>query len=98
MNAAEARDEMQAVIAALEIRLTSQLTDNERSQAIEHALREIGRIRKKFKHRIDSHAKEEVGFRGYRGFGGRGRAGIERKLAEVTEEAIRQVKGFESTT
>jgi hypothetical protein len=85
MNVTGARSEMSACVDALRERLQSECRPARRTALMDAARREIRRIRKRFKRSIDEMARRRVGF------SVNAREGIERKLTEVTAEALKQV-------
>ncbi len=81
MNAGEARAEMMACVSALREQLAGSDPGHRAALAAE-ARRQVERVRKRFKRRIDEQASRRFGF---------SIQGIERKLAEVTAEALAAV-------
>src|SRR5207237_10696143 len=84
MNTSNAKNEMQAVVVGLVEHLANAKSDGDRSRMIGHARREIERIQKTWKHRIDERAQQKAGKFGYRGFAINEREGIERSLAAAS--------------
>jgi hypothetical protein len=86
MNVADTRAEMMACVEALRARLAALRSQAARGEIVAAARREIGRLRKQFKRRIDQQAARRFGFAIH------GREGIERGLAEATAAALALVE------
>lgn len=98
MNIAEPKKEMDEILCSLELDLSSSTSHDERSRLVENARQQIERTRKSFKNRIDSKAQQKQGFRGWKGFSINERAGLERKLLEVTETAVSRLDDIAERT
>jgi hypothetical protein len=82
MNIAETRSEMLACVVALQKKLAGVSEPAERLRLAEGAKRQIERIKKRFKHKID----ERAGRRG--GFAVHEREGIEGELVKAAAAAL----------
>ena len=85
MNIGETRAEMLAYVAELREQIAATADPDRRPALADKARRRIERARKRFKRRIDEQASRRFGFTVH------ARAGIERKLAQVTAEAMAAV-------
>ncbi len=82
MNVGDTRAEMLAYVAELRARLAGTENPTDRAALAEVARRRIEAARKRFKRRIDEQASKRFGFTV------NARAGIVRKLTDVTAEAL----------
>jgi hypothetical protein len=86
MNVADTRSEMLACVDELRQRLAATPDPARRTGLADETRRQIERLRKRFKHRIDEKANQRFGF------SINAREGIERKLAEATAIALAAVE------
>jgi hypothetical protein len=85
MNVSATRAEMLACAAALRDRLPEATDPDRREELVSAARLQVERLRKAFKRRIDARATSRYGF------SVNAREGIERRLSEVTAEALAAV-------
>ncbi len=95
MQIAETRNEMLAVVEAARLALAATNAPARREQAIVKARRQIERIRKAFKRRIDDRALRKPGDQW---FPINAREAIERKLTEAAQEALAAVDALAENT
>jgi hypothetical protein len=86
MNVSDTRSEMLACVAELRQRLATMPDLARRADLADMTRRQIERLRKRFKHRIDEKASQRFGF------SINAREGIERELAEATAIALAAVE------